>query len=86
LHQVALEPRARKELDRLPKDDGDMIALRIASLALDPRPSGCVKVGAGDLYRIRAGRYRVLYEVRDRELVVLVVRVARRDEHTFRDV
>ena len=86
MHQVKLEPRAKKGLDRLPKYGGDMIALSIARLALDPRPSGCVKVGAGDLYRIRAGRYRVLYEVRDRELVVLVVRVARRDEHTYRDV
>ena len=80
MHQVTLEPRAKKELDRLPKDTGDMIALRIASLALDPRPTGCAKVGAGDLYRNRVGRYGVLYEVRDRELVVLVVRVAKRDD------
>ena len=53
---------------------------RIGRLAEEPRPSGCVKIAGGEHYRVRQGRYRIVYEVRDAELVVLVVRVGdRRD-------
>ena len=46
-----------------------------------PRPSGCKKLSATEnAYRIRVGDYRVLYEIQDRRLVVLVVRVAHRRE------
>jgi len=51
----------------------------LAVLRDDPRPPGCVKLtGADDLWRIRVGQYRVVYTIRDDELLVLVVRVAHR--------
>jgi len=53
---------------------------RISDLAANPRPPGCEKLSAQERYRIRQGRYRVVYEIRDRELVVLVVTVAHRRE------
>jgi mRNA interferase RelE/StbE len=53
---------------------------RIADLAGNPRPPGCQKLSTQERYRLRVGRYRVVYEIRDRELVVLVVKVADRKD------
>ena len=56
----------------------------IEKLRENPRPPGCVKVKfAEQAYRIRIGDHRVIYEVRDQELIVTVVRVAKRDEATY---
>jgi mRNA interferase RelE/StbE len=50
-------------------------------LAADPRPSGCKKLtGNTDYYRMRVGDYRVLYEVRDRDVLVLVIKIGHRRE------
>lgn len=52
---------------------------RIDALALDPRPRGCKKLqGDGDLYRVRAGDFRIVYAVRDDVLIVLVVKIGNR--------
>ncbi|MCC7350176.1 MAG: type II toxin-antitoxin system RelE/ParE family toxin [Phycisphaerales bacterium] len=51
------------------------------ALADDPRTAGSVKLsGASGLWRIRVGDYRVIYEIRDRQLIVLVVIIAQRRE------
>jgi len=77
MYRVTIRRSAKKALDALPKPAGDRIALAIAGLRQQPRPSGCRKiVGSENGYRIRVGRYRVVYEVRDKELLLLVVRVA----------
>ena len=44
----------------------------------DPRPPGCEKLSGLERYRIRQGVYRIVYEVQDRRLLVLVVKVAHR--------
>ncbi len=55
------------------------ISTKIEALASDPRPAGCRKLrGADDIYRVRVGDYRVLYQVSDDELLVLVVSVRKR--------
>jgi mRNA interferase RelE/StbE len=51
---------------------------RIESLAEDPRPPGCQKLSGRERYRIRQGRYRIIYGIEDAELVVLVVKVDHR--------
>jgi mRNA interferase RelE/StbE len=57
----------------------------IGRLAENPRPDGCVKVRfAEHTYRLRVGDHRVIYEVLDAEVIVTVVRVAKRDEGTYR--
>jgi mRNA interferase RelE/StbE len=58
-----------------------MVADAIRALGADPRPPGCKEL-AGDIayYRIRVGDYRVLYEVRDREILVLVIKIGHRRE------
>lgn len=57
------------------------IAAAIDGLAINPRPPGCVKLAGEDaVWRVRVGDYRVLYEVNDNRLVVLVIRIAKRSE------
>jgi mRNA interferase RelE/StbE len=53
----------------------------IDGLAQNARPSGCVKLaGEPDLYRARVGNYRIIYQVDDPKLVVLVLSIAHRRE------
>ena len=77
-----------KDLRNLPKKDVQRILKRIQSLAENPRPTGCEKLVDREFYRIRQGRYRVLYEIQDDVLVVLVIKVGLRDpciDRSYRD-
>jgi mRNA interferase RelE/StbE len=71
---------------RLPRQDQARILATIKALAGDPRPAGCrpVKAAEKSTYRVRVGDYRVVYVVLDDEPVVIVARVARRSESTYR--
>jgi mRNA interferase RelE/StbE len=73
---------------RLPEDVRQHIDQAILALATDPRPAGCipVKEAPKGTYRIRIGDYRVIYLVLDSEQVIIVARVARRSESTYRDL
>jgi mRNA interferase RelE/StbE len=83
-YRVLIKPSAAREIEAVDqKKDRQRIVAGIHSLADDPRPPGCEKLaGEDDRYRIRVGRYRVIYAVGDARLVVFVVRVGhRRDVH-----
>jgi mRNA interferase RelE/StbE len=80
-YRVVLAPAAERELARLQVASGRRIVRALRALALDPRPHDArLLVGRpGErIWRIRVGDFRVLYEIRDRELVVLVVKVGHR--------
>jgi mRNA interferase RelE/StbE len=79
-YRVLIKPSAAKEIEAVgEKEDRQRIVTRIRLLARDPRPFGSEKLsGRGDLYRVRVGRYRVVYSIGDAELVVLIVRVGHR--------
>ncbi len=80
-YRVELAPSAARDLRGLPPIVQHRIRLRIDALAFDPRPSGSKRLkGIGSLYRLRVGDYRVLYQVRDRILLVLVVGIGNRRE------
>jgi mRNA interferase RelE/StbE len=80
-YEVQLIATARRELLKLPAKIRIRVADAIRALGADPRPPGCKKL-SGDTayYRIRVGDYRVLYEVRDREVLVLVITIGHRRE------
>ena len=82
-YSLRIKPSAARDLETLgTKADRRRVVDRIERLADDPRPRGCVKLTGADLFRVRQGRYRIVYEIRDAELVVLVIRVAdRRDAY-----
>ena len=67
------------------KKDRQRIVRRIEALADDPRPHGCEKLSGYDRYRLRQGRYRIVYEVRDDVVLVVVVKIGhRRDVYRVR--
>lgn len=76
---VRIKGSAAKALARTPKPHRVRIVRAIDGLAEQPLLGHPLKGGLRGLRRIRVGDYRVVYEVLDDELVVLVVRVARRD-------
>jgi len=80
-YRLFIKPSAVKEIEAIPtRRDRRRVVGRIESLAEDPRPPGCQKLSGADKYRVRQGRYRILYTIRDRRLIVTVVRVAHRKD------
>lgn len=78
-YAVHYDPKALKELTKLDKPVARRIVKAVDALYLDPRPSGARPlVGYPELWRIRVGDYRVVYTIRDAELVVLALRLAHR--------
>jgi mRNA interferase RelE/StbE len=86
-YRVEFSRAAEREFDHLPQQVRTRLASRIGALAGNPRPSGVVKLKGRtpDLYRIRAGDYRVIYAIQDDVLLVLIVSVGHRSE-IYRDV
>ncbi len=79
-YTIIIRPPARKFLEKL-RDVRLYARLReaIDALAQDPRPAGSTKLaGPEELHRIRVGDYRVLYQIRDNLLMVLVVQIGHR--------
>lgn len=80
-YSVGYESTARKELDKLDKQIARRVARAVSALGANPRPAGCRRlVGYDDLWRIRVGDYRVIYTIRDTELIVLALRIAHRSD------
>jgi mRNA interferase RelE/StbE len=80
-YTVELSAHAQRQFDKLPLSVQGRILPKLQALVSVPRPSGCKKLeGASDLYRIRVGDYRVIYEVQDERLLILVIEVGHRRE------
>jgi mRNA interferase RelE/StbE len=78
---VEVAPAARRQVKKLRRGVQERIVKAIESLGQDPRPKGVKKLSATkDLYRMREGDYRIIYEIRDEALLVLVVKVGHRRE------
>lgn len=72
-----------KDFKSIPDNDLGKILERIESLAKDPRQPGCRKLSKQERYRLRYGRYRIIYSIEDKELIVWVVKVGHR-KHVYR--
>ena len=81
-YRILIKPSAAREIEAVDqKKDRQRIVASILALADEPRPVGSEKLaGERDRYRVRVGRYRILYAIADDELLVLVVRVAHRKD------
>jgi len=79
-YQVILPKSVQKELDRLPDDVARRILARLAALETSPRPADVKKLKGRKAWRIRVGDYRVIYEIQDRVLQIIVITVGHRRE------
>jgi len=81
-YTIEIKPSAVRTLRRLPAPVRAKVVSVIDALADDPRPPGCKKLaGQVDRYRVRAaGAYRVVYEIREDRLIVMVIRIGDRRE------
>jgi mRNA interferase RelE/StbE len=78
-YAVRLDSRTCKALDRLPSDIQGRVMRKLHALENEPRPPGVEKLaGMEDLYRVRVGAWRIVYAIRDRALVVIVIRIGHR--------
>ncbi|EPD68532.1 type II toxin-antitoxin system RelE family toxin [Corynebacterium pyruviciproducens] len=78
-YHIIYKGSAAKELRKLDKEAQRRLLMAIETLGITPRPDGVKKLKARfNQYRIRVGSYRVVYEIRDEQLLVLVLRVAHR--------
>lgn len=77
-YELSFRRSVARDLRPLPRRDVKRILQCIQRLAHEPRPPGCEKLSAQERYRIRQGVYRIVYEIDDRRLTVLIVKVGHR--------
>ncbi len=79
-YKLYFRESVEKDFREIPKKDARSILRRIRSLAIEPRPSGCEKLTGQERYRVRQGRYRIVYSIQDKDLAVWIVKVAHRKD------
>jgi mRNA interferase RelE/StbE len=77
-YKLVFKQSVAKDLRTIPNAQVAKIIARIDMLAENPRAAGCIKLSGSDKYRVRQGDHRIVYEIRDTELVVSVIRIAHR--------
>jgi mRNA interferase RelE/StbE len=79
--RVEFAPSAARDFRKLRGPIRDRVEAKVNSLAANPRPPGVEKLaGADDLYRVRVGDFRIIYEIHDDRLLVLVLKIADRKD------
>jgi mRNA interferase RelE/StbE len=89
VYRLEVSPAADRDFEklkqRIQRYDFERLRAAIRDLTHEPRPCGVRKIkGAERAYRIRAGNYRVVYEIYDKQNLVVILQVARRTETTYR--
>lgn len=79
-YKVYFRASVEKDFKKIPKNDLKKILHRIKLLAVEPRPRDCEKLTGQERYRIRQGRYRIVYSVQDNELTIWIVTVGHRKD------
>jgi mRNA interferase RelE/StbE len=79
-YKIEMKKSSVKELNSLPPKDIKKIIKRILTLAVNPKPSGCIKLTNREDYRIRSGNYRIIYSINNDILVIEVIKIGHRKE------
>lgn len=79
-YKIYFKESVEKDFRSIPKQDSRRILRRIDSLSADPRPPGCEKLTGLERYRIRQGRYRIVYSVQDKDIAVWIVKIGHRKD------
>jgi mRNA interferase RelE/StbE len=78
MYRVIVSKSVQKQLDKLPNDVRFRVLARLSNLEANPRPQDVKKLKGRGAWRIRVGDYRVIYEIHDRQLQVIVMMVGHR--------
>lgn len=79
-YRILIRKSVYKDVEKIPIKDLQRILGTISNLADDPRPSQARKLSGEEKYRLRCGTYRVIYEIRDSELLICIVRARHRKD------
>lgn len=79
-YKVFFKKSVEKDFKTIPQNDLRRILTKIQGLQENPRPPGSEKLTGQERYRLRQGRYRIVYSIQDNELTVWVVKVGHRKE------
>jgi mRNA interferase RelE/StbE len=82
-YTITITKTAQKQLDKLTDNVAEPIFEAIQNLAHNPRPHGCIKLKGRDSYRIRKGKYRIIYDIYDKILNIDVVAIGHR-KHIYK--
>ncbi len=84
--RVEIAPAAQRQLRRLPPGDAARLRGPILALAIEARPVGASKLTGTQFWRVRVGHLRIVYLIDEPERLVVVLKVARRSERTYRGI
>ena len=79
-YSLRFKKSVAKDLRKIPNKDVARILKCIELLCENPRAEGCIKLSGQELYRKRQGLYRIIYEIKDSELIITVIKVAHRSD------
>jgi mRNA interferase RelE/StbE len=85
-YRVEISPAAQRQLRRLPPGDAARLRGPILALAIDRHPPGVAKLASTEFWRLRVGDLRIVYLVDEASGLVVVLKVARRSESTYRRI
>jgi mRNA interferase RelE/StbE len=78
-YEILIKPSAARELEAIDRRrDRQRVVERIMTLAIAPRPPGCLKLTGREGYRVRQGSFRILYEIDDGRRTVTIFRIGHR--------
>ena len=79
-YELLFRKSALKDLRKFPAKDVKMLWHAITLLREDPRPPQAQKLTAREQYRLRKGRYRILHEIEDAQLIITLIKIAQRKD------
>ena len=79
-YKIFFRKSVDKDFSAIPKQDLRKVLRRIEMLSEDPRPSGCEKLTGQERFRVRQGRYRIVYSIQDKDLTVWIVKDGHRKD------
>lgn len=77
-YDVSFSRKGERSFRKLPRDIQERCIVHLEALAVDPRAPGVKKMVGAPYYRARLGQYRIIYEIRDKKMLVLVVEIDHR--------
>lgn len=77
-YSLVFKKSVAKDLRKIPNNDVKRVLKSIELLCENPRADGCIKLSGQELYRIRQGAYRIVYQIQDTELIIQVIKIAHR--------